>query len=657
MATIYNKNEGGKTEPNILLSKTNEIDFDKLYPNPETGGTTALIQATYSALMEPTFQINHIFSTKDYTNNDENYKLWPLVVFNSENKEKYAYRIKTSFYTSKLGQGCNWNNFNAPSNWNTFVNYMNVNGLWGKNLDYTVGLDRYRPDCFSAQLNGSWNADCWNGGGYPTNVYGEDYIMFTQLTQYQNTTAFTSSFKTKLMGAGLPLGNVNMSMGYSRPLDCQGVYFDLPDNNNKNIHLGFEGVLSSDTLDADINACTGNFYDSLIILGMKGGWVSTTATGAHYSDRKSIHSKVYSLREDNQFSIIKKKIATNKWYFCDKDMITLNGEDRLVQHYKGEIEHRDEINYSSAHGGHGVNQLVAFYNNDPGIGENALTSLEPPPNVKLGWYCGPTAVGDLVWTTTSQAMPTTALTYNADFNKYFIIDELSGWVYHKDEYKGAGSASKYKQSDGKVHITEWGSDSVSLNRQQAVFEAITSHFAGLPAQAQARPNVSFKCDVYGTPWVAYQPQQNIQYYREEYNNPSTDYTEFKDVSLFQPLFIFKSHTSNTHSFEIGAPYNISAIQTYRDGEPLYYNGSKTNFDVTKWTTNVNEATLFCGNKPEDATYAETISSTIWQRSEWPTGCGMWTLYRNGYKIYPKIFDFPAHSAGWVSMNYFIKQDP
>lgn len=653
MATIYKKNEDGKTEPNILLSKTNEIDFDKLYPNPETGGTTALIQATYSALMEPTFQINHLFSTKDYTNNDENYKLWPLVVYNSENKEKYAYRIKSSFYTAKLGQGCNWNNFNAPSNWNTFVNYMNVNGLWGKNLDYTVGLDIYRPDCFSAQLNGSWNADCWNGN-YPTNVYGEDYIMFTQFTQYQCTSAFTSSFKTKLMGAGLPLGNVNMAMGYSRPLDCQGVYFDLPDNNTKNIHLGFEGVLSGDSLDADINACTGNFYDSLMILGMKGGWVSTTATGAHYNNKKSLYSKVYSLREDNQFSIIKKKIAPNKWYFCDKDMITLNGEDRLVQHYKGEIEHLDEINYSSAHGGHGVNQLVAFYNTDPGIGENALTSLSP---TLLGWYCGPTAVGDLVWTTTSQSIPTTALTYNADFNKYFIIDELSGWVYHKDEYEGAGSASKYKQSDGKVHITEWGSDSVSLNRQQAVYEAITSHFAGLPAQAQARPNYSFKCDVYGTGWVVYQPQQNIQYYREEYNNPSTDYTEFKDVSLFQPLFIFKSHTSNTHSFEIGAPYNISAIvTTSSDGESVFYNGSKTNFEVTKWTKNINEATIFCGNKPEDATYAETISSTIWDRSEWPQGCSTRTIYYNGYKIYPKIFDFPAHSAGWVSMNYFIKQD-
>ena len=657
MATIYKNNEG-KTEPNILISKTNEIDFDKLYPNPEALGTTALIQATYSALMEPTFQINHLFSTKDYTNNDENYKLWPLVVFNSENKEKYTYRIKTSFYQSKLGQGCNWNNFNAPSNWNTFVNYMNVNGLWGKNLHYTEGLDRYRPDCFSAQLNGSWDADCWNGGNYPTNVYGEDYVMFTQFTQYQCTTAFTSSFKTKLMGAGLPLGNVNMAGGYSRPLECQGVYFDLPDNNTKNVHLGFECVLSSNSLDTDINSCTGNFYDSLMILGMKGGWVSTTATGAHYGYKESIHSKVYSLREDNQFSIIKKKIANNMWYFCDKDMITLNGEDRLVQHYKGETEHLDEINYSSAHGGHGVNQLVAFYNTDPDIGENAITSLSPPPNLSLGWYCGPTAVGDLVWATTSQELPTTALTYNVDFNKYFIIDELSGWVYHKDDYKGVSSASKYKQSDGKVHITEWGSDSVSLNRQQEVYEAITAHFAGLPAQAQARPNYSYKCDVYGTGWVAYQPQQNIQYYREEYNNPSTDYTEFKDVSLFQPLFIFKSHTSNTHTFEIGAPYNISAIQTTSsDGESVFYNGSKTNFEVTKWTKNVNEATIFCGNKPEDATYAETISSTIYQRSEWPQGCGIWMIYRDGYKIYPKIFDFPAHSASCVSMNYFIKQDP
>lgn len=654
MATFY-KNNGGKTEPNILISKTNEIDFNKLYPIPGTqGGTTALIQSTYSALMEPTFQINHLFSTKDYTNNDENYKLWPLVVYNSENNEKYTYRIKSSFYTSKLGQGCNWNNFNAPSNWNTFVNYMNVNGLWGEKLDYAVGLDRYRKDCFSAQLNGSWNADCWNGGNYPTNVYGEDYIMFTQFTQYQCSTAFTSSFKTKLMGAGLSLGNVNMARGYSRPLDNQGVYFDLPNNNTKNVHLGFEGILSGDSLDADINACTGNFYDSLMILGMKGGWVSTNSTGSHYGDKKSIHSKVYSLREDNQFSILKKKIADNMWYFCDKDMITLNGEDRLLQHYKGETEHIDEINYSTAHGGHGVNQLVAFYNTDPAIGENAITSLSP---TLLGWYCGPTAVGDLVWTTTSQSLPTTALTYNADFNKYFIIDELSGWVYHKDEYKGAGTATKYKQSDGKVHITEWGSDSVSLNRQQAVYEAITSHFAGLPAQAQARPNYSYKCDVYGTVWVVYQPQQDIQYYRAEYNNPSTDYTEYKDVSLFQPMYIFKSHTSNTHTFEIGAPYNISAIQVYRDDEPLYYNGSKTNFDATKWTTNVNKATLFCGNKPEDATYAETISSTIYNRSEWPQSCGTWTIYRDGYKIFPKIFDFPAHSASWVSMNYFFKQDP
>lgn len=655
MGTFYKRNfETNKIEPTIILSKSDEIDFHKEHHIPGTvDGKATLITSSYSGKMFPSYRINHIFSNKDNNNVDENYKLWPLVVHNSVNNEKYSYYMINDF--SKMGQ-VPWNNYSPPINWDAFVNYMNVNGLWGEKNPHSVGINKYRADCFSAQLSTGWSNDCWNGGGQTTQHYGDGTLLLTQFKQYEGSTAFseTSSFKTKLLGESLPLGNVSLRTGYSKPLTYQEVYFDLPNLNTKSITLGFEGILSGDYLDVDINTCKRNFYDSLFILGLKGGWCNQESQSDNDGFAPStsyVKSKVYSLLDGNQFSIIKKKIAPNLWYFCDKNMIKLNGADRAVQHYRGEDANITEINYSSADGGHGANLIVAF--------KNTTRSMRTLTDKIYGWYCGPTAAGDITWLAPDEWDVTKAHLWNQDFRKYFIFGEQPSWVYLDDIYSGSDSAEKYKHSDGYVHISHWGSDSMGLTRQDVVWSKITAHFSVAPVTSTyGQPSFY---DTYGTVGVYYDKQTNVQLYREEDIRPARDYIEYKDACLWQPMYIIKTQDSNTHSWEIGAPYNLSAIATSKNGTSYYYCGSKETFQNTddNWTTDLNDATYFLGNNDTDYDYLQNISGIILTpgRTEWPNSCGFPIVYRDGYKISPIIFTFPAHEANWVSMNYFFKQDP
>ena len=143
-------------------------------------------------------------------------------------------------------------------------------------------------------------------------------------------------------------------------------------------------------------------------------------------------------------------------------------------------------------------------------------------------------------------------------------------------------------------------------------------------------------------------------------NPTRDYTEYKDAYVQQPLYIFKKDENNDRTFGVGAPYDLSAIMgTSSDNVRVYYQGSKTTYEDDKWTTDVNEATMFLGNGSQDVNYIQTLTATITARqyTALPTYAGYYYISRNSYVIYPSLFTFPNHEANWISMNYYFKQDP
>lgn len=653
MATFYKRNfNTGSKEPAILVTKSDTVDFTKQYSVPGLVGEFTIITSSFSGKMSASCIINHLFSSKDLTNSDENYKWWPLVIYNSENNERYSYYMINDF--SKMGHS-SWNNYPTPTNWYEFVNYMNVNHLWagdnGEKNPPAIGLNRYIPSCFSAQLTG-WGLDCWFGGYY-THHYGDNTLLLTEWTEYQSTTALASSFKTRLIGAGSQLGNVRLNAVNSRPLSYQEVYFDLPEGNTKNITIGFEGILSGSNLDADIAACTGTFYDSLFVLGIKGGWCNQEAhstTEGYFPTQSMLKNKIYSLRDDNPFSIMKTRVGLNRWYFCDKNMFTLDGSERKIDHYRGEISNVPEINYSSAHGGEGANYIIA--------GKTTTRTMNTLNSRISGWYCGPDKQTQLEWSAPAEWDASKANLWQDDFQKYFIFGDKNAWYYIDDVYSGADSAQKYKQPyDGLVHITNWDSDAFDSVAQEGVWEEIKQHFSVVPVTALYNGNM---IDTYGTNGVFYDRGVNVQLYREEDINPTRDYTEYKDAFVQQPLYIFKTDENSDKTFGIGTPYNLSAIVTRAsdDSSDVYYQGSKTTLELDKWTTDINEATMFLGNSTQDANYIQTIINTInADPTVWPYSCGYYSINRNNYAIYPTFFTFPNHEANWISMNYYFKQDP
>ena len=649
MATFYKRNfNTGAKEPAIVVTKSDTVDFTKQYSVPGLEGGFTIISSSFSGKMFSSCIINHLFSSKDLTNSAENYKWWPLVIYNSENNERYSYYMINDF--SKMGHS-SWNNYPTPTNWYEFVNYMNVNHLWagdnGEKNPPAIGLNRYIPSCFSAQLTG-WGSDCWYGGYY-THHYGDNTLLLTEWTEYQSTSALTSSFKTRLIGAGSQLGNVRLNAVNSRPLSYQEVYFDLPEGNTKNITIGFEGILSGTNLDADIAACTGTFYDSLFVLGIKGGWCNQEApstTGGYFPSQSMLKNKIYSLRDDNPFSIMKTRVGLNRWYFCDKNMFTLDGSGRKIEHYRGEISNVPEINHSSAHGGDGANYIMA---------RKTSTRTMNTLNSRIhGWYCGPDDERLLEWSAPAEWDASKANLWQDDFQKYFIFGDSNAWNYIDDVYSGADSAQKYKFDGEYVRITNF----ITTNKQDIIWDMIYEHFSGVPVTALYNGNM---IDTYGTNGVFYERCENVQLYREEDINPTRDYTEYKDAFVQQPLYIFKTDENSDRTFGIGTPYNLSAIVTRAsdDSSDVYYQGSKTTLELDKWTTDINEATMFLGNSTQDANYIQNFISTINARpyTEWPHSCGYYYINRNNYVIYPTIFTFPNHEANWISMNYFFKQDP
>ena len=612
------KKIGNKNVRGVVVSKTQQIPLTKQFTvNPST--TPPTTAQLISPVLIPSFddssdvriRIDSIYSKQDIGKNDSCARI-PLYTWNN-----------TTPHTVKYSQASppnsvSWSNI-KPSNWSDMVDYLNENSRWSKSNAYLTDSKGI------GYALSAWSAS--NPYLFDGRPFGSEYSVAHNRVFVTNFSGHTSDSRINaLFECKVKAFNTNQynSVYYNiEPYTYgEGVKIDFKDNTFPKVTVGFEGILSGAGLDSMINEYSQDTVKSMFVIGFKGGWTSAGGN-THYGDYNYLRNKIYSLQDDNPFTITKRKLRDNVWYFESKDHVTF--EDReTVQHTKGEDVPEIDLHR---------NQIVAFP-------QNGFTGMDP---YTLAWYIGPTAASEITFDTTT----------DNDYRYYTTFSTL-----FKKEY-----------TDENTWQNEDIASFPNTASMKAVFDKITAYFATAPSTGiiHTFPNGStWQVPCFSTDNILYQAQENVHYYQAPV--PPNDYVEYKDLCLNQPLFFmttgYPSENPDGISFSNNDIYYITALNpksAWMIADPGYYLycGAKDHFDsepsawikITESSSarELNKATLFYQDLGEESS-ARAITGEIRGRG-YVDMADINAELRNYFPSF-NILNFPwGTSAQWLALNY------
>ena len=609
---------GNKNATGVVVSKTQQIPLTKQFTVNPTTTPPATAQLIAPAIMgsfddssDVRIRIDSIYSKQDIGKNDSCARI-PLYTWNNTTPHTVKYSQASPPY------GVSWSNI-KPSNWSDMVDYLNENNRWSKS-------NAYLKDSLSiGYVLSAWSAsNHYQIDGTP---YGAEHSVAHNRVFVTNFSGHTSDSRINaLFDCKVKAFNTNQynSVYYNiEPYTYgEGVKIDFKDNTFPKVTVGFEGILSGAGLDSMINEYSQDTVKSMFVVGFKGGWTSAGGN-THYGSYGYLKNKIYSLQDGNPFTITKRKLRDNVWYFESKDHVTF--EDReTVQHTKGEDV--PEIDLYR-------NQIVAF-------AQNGFTGLDP---YTLAWYVGPTAANEIT------------LDYSdSDYRFYNTFVTLFDREYTDENTWQHENIAKFPNTAS----------------MKAVLDKITAYFATAPSTGiiHTFPNGStWVVPCFSTDNILYEAQETVHYYQAPV--PPNDYVEYEDLCLNQPLFFmtpgYPSENSTGTCFSNNQIYYITAVNpkpAWMVADPGYYLycGAKDHFDsaASAWikintdsssSRELNKATLFYEDLGEENN-ARTITARIWGESL-ADDVNVDNRLRNYHPSF-NILNFPwGTSAQWLALNY------
>ena len=609
---------GNKNVRGVVVSKTQQIPLTKQFTVDPTRTPPLTAQLIAPAILtsfddssDVRIRIDNIYSKQDIGKEDNCARI-PLYAWNNTTPHTVKYSQASPPY------GVAWSNI-KPSNWSDMVDYLNKNHSWSKSNAYlqdSQGIG-YALSAWSAT-----NQYQWDGRPFGSEFsVAHNRVFVTNFSGHTSDSRINALFECKLKAFNT---NQYNSVYYNiEPYTVgEGVKIDFKDNTNPKVTVGFEGILSGAGLDSMINEYSQDTVKSMFVVGFKGGW--TPASGnTHYGNYNYLRNKIYSLQDDNPFTITKRKLRDNVWYFESKDHVTF--EDRgTVQHTKGEDVPEIDIHR---------NQIVAFP-------QNGFTGFDP---YTLAWYIGPTAANEITFDYST----------NNDFRYYNAFINL-----FKKAYSDAESWSK-------DYITSFPNTA----SMKAVFDKITAYFATAPSTGipHTYPNGQTGIvDCYSTTNVLYESQESVHYHQNPI--PPNDYVEYEDLCLNQPLFFMTTGYPSENTTGIGFSnkdiYYLTALNpkpAWMITDPGYYLycGSKDQFDseASAWikitesssARDLNKATLFYQDLGEESKARDIINEIM--SNHYADHTDINAALRNYYPSF-NILNFPwGTNAQWLALNY------